>query len=87
MRHEMNRIQSKGHNIESYRINNFFLSSYYDKKYVLADEYSRLSHFHKPTRFHHIKINFVEYRQFVLIFTRVRTIILFSSLSVLQQVH
>ena len=24
MRHEMNRIQSKGHNIESYRINNFF---------------------------------------------------------------
>ena len=45
----MNRIQSKNHNIESYRINKVSLSSYDDKKYILTDGYSRLSHFHKST--------------------------------------
>ena len=49
MRHELNRIQSKAHNIGLYQINNF-LSSYNDKKYILKDGYSRLSNFHKSTR-------------------------------------
>ena len=34
IRHEMNRIQSKCHNIGSYRINKISLSSYDDKKYT-----------------------------------------------------
>ena len=32
MRHEMNRIQSKDHNIGQYRINKVSLSSYDDRK-------------------------------------------------------
>ena len=35
MRHEINRIQSKDHNIGSYRINKLYFSSFKDKKYVL----------------------------------------------------
>ena len=42
----MNRIQSKNHNIGSHRINKISLSY---KQYILKDEYSRLSHFHKST--------------------------------------
>ena len=34
MRHKMNKIQSKDHNIGSYRINKISLSSYDDKKYT-----------------------------------------------------
>ena len=49
MRHEMNRIQSKDHNIGSCRNNKISLSSYDDKKYILKDGYSRLSHIHKST--------------------------------------
>ena len=49
MRHEMNRIQSKCHNMGSYRINAVSLFSYDDHKYILRDGYSRLSHFHKFT--------------------------------------
>ena len=48
MRHEMNRIQSKNHNIGSYRSNKISLS-YDDKKNILKDVYSRLSYFHKFT--------------------------------------
>ena len=47
MRHKMNKIQSKDHNIVSSRINKICSSSYDDKKYILKDEFSRLSHFHK----------------------------------------
>ena len=50
MRYEMNRIQSKDHNIVSYRINEVSLLFYYDRKYVLKDGYSKLSHLHKSTR-------------------------------------
>ena len=50
MRHELNRIQSKDHNIESYRINKISLSSYGDKKKILDDGYSRLLHFYKSCR-------------------------------------
>ena len=50
MKHEMNRIQSRNHKIGSYRINKICLSSYDDKKYILKDGYSKLSHFHKFTR-------------------------------------
>ena len=49
LRHEMNTIQGKDHNIGPYKINNIYLSSYDDKKYILEDGYSRLSHFHKST--------------------------------------
>ena len=45
LRHEMNRTQSKDHNLGPYRI--IFLSFYNDKKYILEDGYIRLSHFHK----------------------------------------
>ena len=51
MRHEINRIQSRDRNIESYRINKTSLSSYDDQKYIyiLEDGYSRLSNFFKST--------------------------------------
>ena len=39
MRHEMNRNQTKDHNIGSYRINKIYFSSYDDKKYILEDGY------------------------------------------------
>ena len=47
MRYEMNRIQSKDHNIGTYRINKISLPCYSDKKHILKDGYSRLSHFLK----------------------------------------
>ena len=82
----MNRIQSKGHNIESYRIDNFFCLLT-----MIRNIYLQINivdyHIFINLLVHDIKINFVEYRQFVLIFTLVRKIILFSSLSVLQQLH
>ena len=40
----MNRIQSKDHNIGSYRTNKV---SHDDKKYIRKGGYSRLSYFHK----------------------------------------
>ena len=49
MRHEMKRIQSKDQKVGLYIIKISF-SCYDDKKYILEDGYSRLSHFHKPTR-------------------------------------
>ena len=50
MRQDMNRIQSKNQNIGSYRINKISLSSCDHQKYILKDEYSKISHFHKSTR-------------------------------------
>ena len=49
MRHEMKRIQSKDQKVGLYIIK-ISLSCYGNKKYILEDGYSRLSHFHKPTR-------------------------------------
>ena len=49
MRHEMNSIQSKDHNLVLYRINKVSLSSYKEKKCILNDGYSGLSHFDKST--------------------------------------
>ena len=49
MRHEMNRIERKDHNIGSGRINKTSLSSYNDEKQILEDGYSSLSRFHKST--------------------------------------
>ena len=43
MNHEINRIQSKNHNIGTYRINKVYLSCYDDKKYILEDEHSRFT--------------------------------------------
>ena len=44
----LNRIQSKNQNIGSYKINK--ISSYDNKKYILKDGYSELSHFRKSIR-------------------------------------
>ena len=60
-RHEMDRIKSKDHDIESYRTNKISLSYYDDNKYKLED--GTFSHFNKST-FQPYKNNFVEYRQF-----------------------
>ena len=46
----MNRKQSKDLIIGLYRINQICFSSHDYKKYMLKNEYSRLSHFHKSTR-------------------------------------
>ena len=79
MRHEVNRIQSKNHNVGSSRINEISLSSYDDKKYILEDGYSRLSHFHKSNKKSHKKYFLSNiYRQFVLIFTLVSITNLFN---------
>ena len=48
--HELNRTQSKNHNIGSYRINKISMSPYSDKKDIIKDGYSRLSRFNKSTR-------------------------------------
>ena len=60
MRQDMNRIQSKNQNIGSYRINKIYLPSYDDQKYVLKDEYSKISLYHNIINLlaYHIKINF-----------------------------
>ena len=42
MRHEMNRIQRKNHNVGLHRIKEIYLSSYNDKKYIFKDGYNRL---------------------------------------------
>ena len=49
MRHEINRTQNKDDNIGTYRINKVYLSYSNEKKYILEDEYHRLSYFHKST--------------------------------------
>ena len=64
-RHEMDRIKSKYYDIGSYRTNKISLSYYDDKKYKLED--GTFSHFNKST-LQPYKNNFVEYRQFLLIF-------------------
>ena len=58
MRHEINRIQSKDHIIGLYKINESTLASSVDKKYILNDGKSRLSHL----IVNHKKMIFVEYR-------------------------
>ena len=64
-RHEMDRIQSKDHDIGSYRTSNISLPYCDDKKCKLKN--GTFSHFDKSTR-QPFKNNFVEYRQFALIF-------------------
>ena len=50
MLHEINRIQSKIHNVGLYRNNKINMSPYNDKKFILKAGYSRLLHFHKSAR-------------------------------------
>ena len=45
----MDRIQSKDHNIRSYKINEIYLPSCGGEKYILEDGYDRLLHIHKST--------------------------------------
>lgn len=49
MIHKLNRIESKDHKARLFRINKICFSFYNDKKFILKDEYSRLSHVHKFT--------------------------------------
>ena len=49
MRHEINKIQSKVHNVRTYSINKISLSCYDNKKHIIEDGCSRLSHFYKST--------------------------------------
>lgn len=60
MAHEKNKIQSKDHNIKTYRINSIYLSCFdaIINKYILENGYSRLSHFYKSIC-HSYKNNFV----------------------------
>ena len=46
----MNKIQSKDQNVRSHKINKVSLSLYNDKRYILRDGYSSLSHLDKSTR-------------------------------------
>ena len=56
----MNKIQSKDHDIATYRISKIYLPCCDNKEHVLEDGYSRLSHFYKSTHFSR-KSNFVKY--------------------------
>ena len=49
MNHEIIKVQSKNHNIGTYRINKVYLSCYNESKHILEDGYHRLSHFQKST--------------------------------------
>ena len=50
MKHEINKIQSKYHITGLHRIIKIYLLCYNNKKYILKEEYCRLSRFHKSTR-------------------------------------
>ena len=67
---------NKNHNIGLYVIDKIFLPSYDYKKNILKDRCSRLSHFHKSA-VKPYKNNFAKYKQFISIFTLVRTATLF----------
>ena len=58
-------------------INKISLSSYIDKKYAIKDNVVGY-HIFINLLFNHRKFNFVEYRQFVWVFTLVGTPVLFS---------
>ena len=77
IRHEINRIQGKDHDIGFDRINKISLSSYNDKKYINLKMDIGSYHIFINLLVKHIKNNFVKYRQFVLIFTLVKTAIFF----------
>ena len=76
MKHAMNRIQSKDHNVGSHRINKISLCSYNNKNMYLKVNIVGY-HIFINLLVNHIKNNFVEYREFVLIFSLIRTVILF----------
>ena len=51
MRHQINRIQGKDHNIDRMELIKFlYLLTMIKNIYLKKDVYSRLSHFHKSTR-------------------------------------
>ena len=77
LRHEMNKIQSKDHNIGSYRINKVSLPFCDDKIHILEMDIVGY-HILINLLVKHIKDNIIEYRQLVLIFGLVRKAILFS---------
>ena len=72
----MNRIQSKNHLIGSSGINKIHLSPYNDKNIYLKIEIVDY-HIFVNLLVNHIKTIFVQYIQFILIFTLIRTVILF----------
>ena len=79
----MNRIKIKNHNIGSHRINKICLSSYNHKKYMYLKMDIVDYHIFMNLFVSHMKNNFVEYRQYVLIFALVRTVTLFMIFSML----
>ena len=57
LNHEMNRIQSKSHNIGSYRINKVALFCYDDKKYILEKQRKiNKDGYHTLSRFQNINL-------------------------------
>ena len=50
IRHNMNRIQSKLHEIGIYNVCKISLSCFDDKRYILDDDISSLAYFHKDIR-------------------------------------
>ena len=50
MRHNMKRIQSRLHSIESYDVCKISLSCFDDKRYVLDDGVNSLAYFHKDIK-------------------------------------
>ena len=73
----MNKIQSKDHNIGSYRINKVSLPFCDDKIHILEMDIVGY-HILINLLVKHVKDNIIEYRQLVLIFGLVRKAILFS---------
>ena len=49
MRYEINRIQSKDHNIQTYEINKVSISCYNNEKYIHKKGCHTPSHFHKSS--------------------------------------
>ena len=50
MRHNMNRIQSKSHELSTYNVFKISLSCFDDKRYVLDDGVNTLAYFHKDIK-------------------------------------
>ena len=50
MRHNMNRIQSKSHELGTYNVFKISLSCFDDKSYVLDDGVNTLADFHKDIK-------------------------------------
>ena len=55
MRHEMKRIQSRFHKIETYNVSKIYLSCFDNKRYTLSNDIKSLAYFHKDVKINEIK--------------------------------